>query len=426
MSRAARYFSRRRGFADYIAAGPLAPVLDDLAGALEARGYSTSTVQGYVRCARHVTYALERGQLARRDLTLARLREFARTHRESCQCPYPERVAAANFRSGMAHLLPILQSHGLAAAQTRAVPFAGVLADLDAYMADVKGLSEDTRSSTLRSLAPVLAAIMRRGRFEPARLTAPALERHLAGLAERYSPHTVARAVVAIRNLLRFLQVGGIDTTTTLTLLRGPRMTPTLSSKKALTIQQARALLAPLRRSHDPLAMRDLAILLLLGQVGLRRGDVARLRLQDFHGRTSALTVQRSKSRRAFELPVPEEARDAVLRYVRYGRPAVETEALFVTHAFPYDRGDSGRTVSAVVQRAFRRSGIEHPSHGAHVLRHTLATQLVAARQPLKAVADVMRHREIDTTAGYVRTDLDQLRSAMFPWPKERDHAGDA
>jgi integrase/recombinase XerD len=116
---------------------------------------------------------------------------------------------------------------------------------------------------------------------------------------------------------------------------------------------------------------------------------------------------------------VPDEAREAVLRYVRHARPRVETSALFVSHAFPYDEGITAAGVSAIVARAFRKSGVQHPSKGAHVLRHTLATQLVAARQPLKAVADVMRHREIDTTAGYFRVDLDRLREATSPWPEE-------
>jgi integrase/recombinase XerD len=165
--------------------------------------------------------------------------------------------------------------------------------------------------------------------------------------------------------------------------------------------------------------MRDLAVLLLLAQVGLRRSDIARLRLQDFDGRTGVLTLHRTKSRRGFEMAVPEEAREAVLRYVRHGRPRVGTQALFVTQSFPYDRGISAPAVSAVVERAFRVSGVEHVSRGAHVLRHTLATQLVAARQPIKVVADVMRHREIDTTARYVRVDRDRLRSATSAWPLE-------
>jgi len=291
---------------------------------------------------------------------------------------------------------------------------------LDAYMVDVKGLSDDTRAVNLRSLATVLTALMRRGRFEPARLTAPALQRHVAELSGRRSPHTVARTVGAIRCLLRFLQTRGIDTTATLATLKGPRIARQFPSGKALTVLQMRALLAPLRRSGDPIAMRDLAVILLLAQVGLRRADVTRLQIQDFNGRASTLTVRRSKSRRAFELPVPEEARDAVLQYVRHGRPAVKTPSLFVAHAFPYDRGISAPAVSALVRRAFRRSGVEHPSRGAHVLRHTLATQLVAARQPLKAIADVMRHREIDTTARYVRVDLARLHAAVSVWPEIR------
>jgi site-specific recombinase XerD len=428
MSHAARYFSRKRGLAEFIGTGPLAAVLDELATALEAKGYSSATVRGYVRCARHLTYTLERRQLARRALTLAGLREFARTHRDSCQCPHPEQVTASNFRSCMAHLLPILQRHGLAAEASRRAPFAEVLAGFSAYMAEVKGLSDEARDVNLRRVASMLGDLMPRGHFEPGRLTATALQQHVTELASRHSPPTVARTVGAIRSLLRFLQTRGIETVAPLSLLKGPRVRPGFSSTKALTVEQTRALLAPLRRSRDSLAMRDLAILLLLGQVGLRRSDVARLQLQDFNARSSVLTLRRSKSRRGFELPVPDEARDAVLRYVRHGRPPVETFALFVTHAFPYDRGISAAAVSAVVQRAFRRSGIEHPSRGAHVLRHSLATYLVAAKQPLKAVADVMRHREIDTTAGYVRTDLDRLRAAVFPWPKERDYvdAGNA
>ena len=170
---------------------------------------------------------------------------------------------------------------------------------------------------------------------------------------------------------------------------------------------------------REPLAMRDLAIVLLLGQVGLRRADVTKLTIHDFDGRAGILRVQRSKSRRAFELPVPDETREAILRYVRHGRPRVTTSALFVTHAFPYDAGITASGVSALVARAFRRSGVEHSSNGAHVLRHTLATHLVAAKQPLKAIADVMRHRAIDTTVRYTRVDLDRLRAAVCPWPEE-------
>lgn len=419
---AARYFSRKRGLAAYMAAGSMSSVLDELTDALEAAGYSVATVHGYVRCARHVTYAMEHRQLARWQVTPAGLREFARVHHDSCRCPRSGLGGACNLRSCMTHLLPILQRRGLAAAAPPRAPFEGLLSDFDAYLAEVRGASESTRSLTRRALVPVLSALTRRGRFDVARLTGPALQGYVVATAERRAPATVTRVVVAIRSLLRFLQARGLATGTALATIKGARRQRFRPSQKALTPPQLRALLAPLRQGQDPIRMRDLAILLLLAQVGLRRGDVAGLHLQDLDARSGTLTVRRSKSRRAFELPVPQDALDAVLRYVRHGRPEAKTSALFVTYAFPYDGAISAHAVSAVVERAFRRSGVQHASHGAHVLRHTLATQLVAARQPLKAVADVMRHKEIDTTAVYVRVDLDRLRAAARPWPeRQRD-----
>src|SRR5690242_12698354 len=83
MSLVHRYFSRRRGLAQFISAGPLAPVIEDLAAALQAKGYSACTIHSYVRAARHVTYAIERHQLARRHRTLAGLRAFA----QRCHSP---------------------------------------------------------------------------------------------------------------------------------------------------------------------------------------------------------------------------------------------------------------------------------------------------------------------------------------------------
>jgi hypothetical protein len=129
----------------------------------------------------------------RRAVTLGGLREFARTHHDSCRCPHPESAPSANFRSSMAHLLPILRRYGLAAKDSRPPPFADVLALLDAYMVDVKGLSDDTRAVNLRSLATVLTALMRRGRFDPARLTAPAGRRPAVALARELPKRSVHR-----------------------------------------------------------------------------------------------------------------------------------------------------------------------------------------------------------------------------------------
>lgn len=163
MSRAGSYFSRRCGLAEFISAGPFASILEELTRRLEEKGYCPTTIQGYVRVARHVTYSIERRQLARRDRTLPGLRRFACSHCPSCRCPHRETAASANFYSCMPHLLPILISAGLANEPKRE-PFADDLAAYDKYMAEVKGLSEETRAIHRRVLASVLQALMPRGR----------------------------------------------------------------------------------------------------------------------------------------------------------------------------------------------------------------------------------------------------------------------
>jgi len=417
MSRAGSYFSRRRGLAEFISAGPLASVLEELTRRLEEKGYCPSTIQGYLRAARHVTYSIERRQLAQRDRTLPNLRRFARTHCASCRCPHRETAASANFYSCMPHLLPILIRAGLAS-EPRRTPFADELAAYDKFTAEVKGLSEETRAIHRRALASVLQAVMPRGRFEPARMSPFALQSHVSTLAGKRSPHTVQRTVGAIRDLLRFLQMRGIDTTKALAMLKGPEsgQPPVVEEGADRTADARSPGSADASRTARDAGSRDI---LLLGQVDFRRADVTKLTIHDFDGRAGILRVQRGKSRRAFELPVPDEAREAIIRDVRHGRPRVMTSALFVTHAFPYDAGITASGVSGLVARAFRRSGIEHSSNGAHVLRHTLATHLAAAKQPLKAIADVMRHRAIETTVRYTRVDLDRLRAAVCPWPEE-------
>ena len=153
-------------------------------------------------------------------------------------------------------------------------------------------MSESTRSLTRRELRPLLSELTRRGRFDVARLTGPVLQSSAVATAEHRAPATVARIVGSIRSLLRFLHTRGLVTGTELATIKGSRRARQGPPRKALTLPQLRALLALLRRSQDPTMLRDLAILRLLAQVGLRRGDVAGLQLQDLDARAGKLTVQ--------------------------------------------------------------------------------------------------------------------------------------
>lgn len=404
-----------------MAGGPYAFVLESLAADLEKRGYSCRTIENYLSRVRHVTHCLETGSLRRSDLTAEGLRSFARSHPQSCKCPYGLRGHSRRpkYWIGLRHVLPPLRTAGIAPPPAPE-PFSAELDRYESFLREAKGLSDPTVDCRRRILVLALQRIMGRKRFRPDRLTRASVQAYLNEVAKAQSPYGVRRQLVAIRDFLRFLQVNGENTGEIISQLMGPPAHLPLMSNKALTVPQLRKLLACVKGGPFT-RLRNRAIVLLLARTGLRRVEVARLLLGDFDGRHSVLTIRKSKSKNSYALPVPQDARDAILAYVRNERQEVKASALFASASPPYDRGISLPAISGVVADAFRRSGIRTPSRGCHVLRHTLATQLVREDRPLKAVADVLRHKDIDTTNRYVRIDLERLRQSAAPWPRGRE-----
>jgi site-specific recombinase XerD len=162
-----------------------------------------------------------------------------------------------------------------------------------------------------------------------------------------------------------------------------------------------------------PIGRRDYAILLVLLRLGLRASEVSALSLDDVDWRAGQVLVH-GKGGRIDSLPLPENVGKAIAGYLKWGRPRSEHREVFLTSLEPIaPMGRSG--VSRVVRRACGRAGIT--PIGSHRLRHTLACDLVVAGVPLPEISQVLRHRDIATTAIYARVDLDALRKLAQPWP---------
>ena len=78
-------------------------------------------------------------------------------------------------------------------------------------------------------------------------------------------------------------------------------------------------------------------------------------------------------------------------------------------------RGLRPQGISEVVRAASERAGLG--SFGSHRLRHTAGTEMLRAGASLSEVAQVLRHRSIDTTAIYAKVDYAALRGLAMPWP---------
>lgn len=185
---------------------------------------------------------------------------------------------------------------------------------------------------------------------------------------------------------------------------------------KILTEDQRTAFLNSFDRSHTE-GVRDYAMALCMIDLGLRVGEVVLLKLTDIAWDQSSLNVPGIKSHGPRTVPLVPRVREALQDYVQRFRPATDSDRLFVRH--PRFRGAplDVSAASHAMRCAYRRCGFPITWSGVHRLRHTFATRLYAVGAPVKEIADLLGHRDLDSTHRYTRVDFDALRQLAHPWP---------
>lgn len=165
-----------------------------------------------------------------------------------------------------------------------------------------------------------------------------------------------------------------------------------------------------------PKGLRDRAVLLLLARLALRGGDVVSLRLQDIDWDDALIRVA-GKTRYTVALPLPQDVGDALAAYIEHGRPPVDSEVVFIRSIAPYKPFANSGAISIVVREALKSVGVDNPNlRGAHLLRHSAATNMVRSGATLEAVGALLRHRSPDTTAIYAKVDTTMLMQVAQPW----------
>ena len=186
------------------------------------------------------------------------------------------------------------------------------------------------------------------------------------------------------------------------------------SLPKALTAEEIKQLIGSLGQAGRSLRRAD-AIVRRALDLGLRSGEVARLRLDDIDWRAGTITLRRTKSRREDVLPLPATTAEAIAAYLQFERPKTSNRAVFVRHIAPRDAPVGPDLVRKTIRQAYARAGL--PYTRSHLLRHTMANRLLAGGSSLKEVADVLRHRSLNTTLIYAKLDSRNLVEVALPWP---------
>src|SRR5579864_3178875 len=235
----------------------------------------------------------------------------------------------------------------------------------------------------------------------------------------RHTPSmNVKRAQVmttAFRSFFRFLfQKGELraDLAASLPTVANWRLS---TVPKYLTPQQVERVLKACDR-RTAVGRRDYAILLLLSRLGLRAGEVVALQLEDINWRAGEILV-RGKGLLHDRMALPADVGEALACYLRRDRPHCQTRRLFVCTKAPRRGFAHPSTLSTIVHRALARADLHPPLQGAHLLRHSLATSMLRSGATMGEIAEILRHRTLQTTEIYAKVDFQGLRSLAHPWP---------
>ena len=289
------------------------------------------------------------------------------------------------------------------------------LRDYEQYCRDHSCLSPWTIRERIREIAIFLHFLGSRDVTRLSQLQGADLSAFVSS-QEHYRAKTVSRIVSDLRMFLRFLSMRGIlqqDLSHILPRIRVPRYT-------SVPPVWDRALLERLLKVVDrtsPMGKRDYAIFLLAYRLGLRPGDLRALTLDNLDWDAAVLRITQSKTGRPLRLPLTEEVGEALIDYLRNGRPPSTDREVFLRLRQPFRPFRDSFNISYLLKFWKERAGIRFRTeqrHGLHSLRHTLATQLLQQETPFPVIADILGHATTTSTMIYAKADVEALRSAAL------------
>jgi len=405
-----KYFLRSAYWLTRARSSPVGSYLDGFATTLREIGYCKRIGTGCITYAVHLGLWAAAEGLRIEDLDEAGVGAFL-GHLSRCHCPgsHAGLHAAGRFRTQV--FVRYLRTMGVVALPgQRAAATPDLVTAFCGWMRRQRGVTD----TTLRLYRRAAIALLGYLGDDPVRYEAGVLRAAVREVVGGRGAATAKQVATVARAFLRYLAVEG-------------RCRPGLD---AAVLPVASWRLASLPRyvsaevvqriigacdSNRPEGARDRAILLLLARLGLRGGDIVRMRLSDIDWDNARIQVA-GKGRRQVRLPLPQEVGDAILAYLRARRAVVGCDRLFLRTRAPWRPLAESSCVSCIVKRAIARAGVSAPTLGAHLLRHSAATAMLREGISLPSIGIVLRHRSVETTAHYAKVDVELLRSVAQPW----------
>ncbi|MGB5830478.1 MAG: tyrosine-type recombinase/integrase [Thiohalocapsa sp.] len=408
-----QYFTRRCVLSR-LRAGLFGPYLEQLADSLQQRGYSRTWIRTCLYASdKFGAWILRQGQ-GIGDVTPALVRKYVDELKRTRDTQCPKAGCSLN------HLVKLLRQEGVGREPSEQ-PSTDVerwLERYDTYLEQVVGAAANTRDRYETIVRRFLVGRFGAGPVSWDTLTAEELSAFVFQDVSGRRGFGRKHPAVAIRSLLRFLVFGGEVVSGLDAAIPKVPQWQHQTLPRHLSADHVTSLLASCD-STTAMGRRDRAALLLLARLGLRAGEVVQLRLDDVDWHEGQLRIRAAKTYWERRLPLTLEVGEALVAYLREGRPASAHREIFLGVRPPFAPFSGPTCVGWLVRRACRRAGFPLELQvGAHALRHTAATQMVCQGASFKAVADVLGHQSLQTTGIYAKLDLEALAQVALPWPE--------
>ncbi|MDE2351279.1 MAG: tyrosine-type recombinase/integrase [Alphaproteobacteria bacterium] len=398
----------------WLSSSILSAYQDQYVACLREDRYAHNVIRVYLASVAHFARWLSEQHIGLPSLSELVLARFLNDHLPICSCPQPVRRTRYELRTATRHLLRLLEVDGVIRPADERDGLSKELAAFDAYMRDVGGLADSTRRQRRQIVARFLTELFGAADIAIAKIDASSLRRFILGDGRNYGAGAVRVAGGTLGCYLKYRQMCGDEVAKLLQAIPRAAYWRLAPLPETLSPAQIDSLLASFD-ARVPSRRRAYAMVRCITDLGLRCAEVVKLRIDDIDWRNGTVTIARSKTHFAGSLPLPRATGEAIADYIRHERPKTASRAVFVRHVAPYDLPVQAGVAKRAVIAAFRRCGWDRCDP--HVLRHSVASRLLREGTPMKHIADILRHRSLDTSKIYTKIDLDRLAAVALPWP---------
>lgn len=329
-------------------------------------------------------------------------------HSAWCKSAKDRACVRSQVRTPIEQMLRLLLPDFVGTRRCKRVPFEQSVPDFFDYLIDERGLRPTTRTRYRHHLQSFEAYLELHGSLGLSDLKPALISSFIIERASQLSQGGIGGCSSVLRTFLRYLhRQGFIETDLARAISRG-RTYRHSSIPRSISPDEVNRTLAAVDR-RDALGKRDYAILLLLASYGLRAREIAILQLDDINWEQAELNVSARKNGHSTVYPLSANVGEAIIDYLRYGRPKVEYRNVFTNVMSPF-LPISSRCISGRATKYIRAAGITVHRAGSHTFRHSCVQRLVDADVPFKVIGDFVGHQVPESTHIYAKVALHKLR----------------